>query len=327
VPGVSGEFARWKAREDRRHDRELRESLQQRQRRMRVLLAAACISVVLGALGVLGYVVERGLRMRAEASERNAQLAYATGALDQGTALHLAGRGYESRRAFERSRDQLRQLGESTLAPQVGLYRSFREFESPLNTLPHADGVMAAAWLPDSTHAVSAGDEGIIRLWDVPAAGPYRTFRRQNANISAAGHLRRRALAALGGADQSVPTVGHRQRQEICKLGEHLGEIRGVAFPRTGRGLAAQPIFLARSTLGCAEWQSAGEGHAPTRSAFYGVAFAPDDGRALGGTPTNARSGSAHANLPTRAPPITGHSGYDSKRLLARRPADSLGKF
>ncbi len=282
-------------------------------------MVAVCGFAFLSGLAVLGYFAERDLRLHAEASERKAQLASAASALDQGIALHLAGRGYESRRALERSRDQLRQLGESALGPQLGLYRSYREFEAPINTLPHNDGVMTVAWLPDSRRAVSAGEEGIIRLWDVPTARVIRTFTGHKANVSALAVSADGRLLLSGAADQSVRLWDIESGREIRRLGEQLGEIRGVAFsPDASRALAGSADLPGSMLL----WElPSGKVLAkitpPTRSGFYGVAFAPDGRRALG-TTYQRQIWTFDTTSGELAPPMDGHTGYVIQAVFSR---------
>ena len=94
--------------------------------------------------------------------------AYAAGAVDQGTALDLAGKGQESRAAFERCAISSASSANRRLPAKWVSSARTASSRSPINTITgHTDGVMSVAWLADNVRAVSTGEDGTIRIWDV----------------------------------------------------------------------------------------------------------------------------------------------------------------
>jgi WD40 repeat protein/serine/threonine protein kinase len=256
-------------------------------------------------------------RSLAQTGERNAQVAYAEGALDQGTALHLAGRGRESRAAFVRARDSMSRLGLSTRAAEVGLYRSFREFEAPVNTLTgHTDGVMAVAFHPDGVHACSASEDGTVRLWDLRTGEVIRTFRGHTGTVTCVAVSPDGRYLLSGGGDQTVRLWDVGTGRELQSFYETTGQVRGVAFSPDGRlGLSATAERGGAVRL----WDVHGGKLIPVDRRFetaqegaysyYGVAFSPDGRRFLATTYEgsvwiwDARTGQA-------LPELRGHAGY-----------------
>ncbi|MDQ3440420.1 MAG: protein kinase, partial [Planctomycetota bacterium] len=224
-------------REQRAAEAAHRETSRRRHRLLRIAAVVSVILVALSALAVVGFFRERRLRVAA-------QTAYATGAVDQGVALHLAGRATQSRAAFVRARETFAHLGASTLAAEVGLYRSLREFEPPIATMTGPDGVMAVAWLPDGRRVVSAGDGGSLKLWDALTGRLLRTFVESGPIVSAVAiSPSGTQLVSAGGKDEPIrlwDVEGGKELTTFGKPGDKAGrEVRGLAFSPDGQRIAA----------------------------------------------------------------------------------------
>ncbi|HSA29685.1 MAG TPA: protein kinase [Phycisphaerae bacterium] len=259
--------------------------------RLPVAVAAGFVLMLatglLVALILLGQVAKE--RALAQDRERTAQSAYADGALEEGTALHLAGQGQASRAAFRRARDALTGLGLSPLPSEVGLYRSFREYDAPIQTLSgHLDGLMAVAWLPDGVRACSASEDGTVRLWDVRTGREIRTF------IGHAGAVHCLAVSPdgkyilSGGEDRKARLWYVETGDEDPPAFTQTGPVRGVAFSPDGRSV----LFVPATTGGAVLLgdvhrreiiQSFKASDKEPRS-YYGVAFSPDGRRVLATT-------------------------------------------
>ncbi len=226
----------------------------------------------------------------ARSRERIAQAAYAEGALDQGTALHLAGRGQDARGAFKRAREALLAVGRSPLPAEVGLYRSFRAFEAPINTLTgHSQGLMAVAWLPDGRRACSASEDGTIRLWDVRGGRELEPpFRGHAGAVHCLAVSRDGRHLLSGGEDRTVRLWDIETRQEVMEpLREPMGQVRGVALSSDGRWALSAPADEGGAVrlwdLQSRELRSLLPGDADEYT-YYGVAFSPDGQSALATT-------------------------------------------
>jgi WD40 repeat protein/class 3 adenylate cyclase len=282
-------------RQKRRHDTELREHARRRRRHLRL---AAGVSVALAfamLLAVVGYLrekrmhdLERQLRLRAEDSERATQLAYASGSVDEGLALHMAGRAQPSREALIRASDTFRRFGAATEKIDVGLFRSFREFDAPIQTIDAASGgLMAVVWLPDGIRAASSGDDGSVRLWDARSGVQLRSFTGHKGLVGALA-ISPDGRQLLSGGKDGMLRLWDIQRGDapLRTLEGSEDEIRGAAFSPDGQ-------FAVSGTYGIAPavrlWRLDSGAcirtiPSPNGLSIYGVNFSPDGRRMLATT-------------------------------------------
>jgi len=271
--------------------------------------AAAGIALILA----MGLFFSLALWRQARA-EHQARVAHAAAALEQGTALHLAGRGQESRAAFVRARDALAELGASTLPAEVGLYRSLREFGDPVNTLGgHWDGLMAVAWLPNGINACSASEDGTARLWDVRTAREIRRFNGHSGAVSCLAVSPDGRYLLSGGEDHTVRLWDIETAREIRPPFEQTAQVRGVAFSPDGRCVLAAPAepggALRLWDIETGDLIRSFETPVKGAYAYYGVAFSADGRQLLATTYEgsvwiwDARTGQTPSEL-------VGHTGY-----------------
>jgi WD40 repeat protein/tRNA A-37 threonylcarbamoyl transferase component Bud32 len=212
-------------------------------------------------------------RQLAEVREREARLASARAAAEEGSALHLAGRGEESRQAFRRARQAWLELEHSILPTDVGLYRSVREYDAAISTMRgHTDGLMSVTWLPDGRRACSAALDGTVRLWDVPTARELRCFRGQGTPVTSVAVSPDGRLMLSGTRDlvQVWELDSGFERGRLCGFS---AEVRGIAVSPDGCWVAAA---LAGPDTGLRLWHvasMAAAGAFATGEKCCGVAF------------------------------------------------------
>jgi WD40 repeat protein len=145
----------------------------------------------------------------------------------------------------------------------------------------HAQQVRSAVFAPDGSRALSAGQVGTVRLWDVAAGKELRCLRGHrgpvwNAALSPVGH---RALS--GGSDRTMRLWDLDTGQELRRFHHPPGWVLCVAFSPDGRRalsacFSVLHLWDLESGRELARWQ----GHADWVRA---VAFSPDGRWALSG--------------------------------------------
>jgi WD40 repeat protein/class 3 adenylate cyclase len=264
-------------RAERADDARHRAASVRRHRLYRVAAAVAVVLALVSSLALVGFFRERRLRV-------DAQMAYAAGAVDQGTALHLAGRGQQSRGAFVRARNTFMKLGASALPADVGLYRSYREFDAPLLTIPAGTaGIMSVAWL-GGDRVASTAEDGAVCVWDARTGRSLRRFTGHDGLAGALAVSPDGRYLLTGGADKRIRLweIDGPSDDPAAQFPESC-EVRGVAFSPDGKFAASGS---GRPTPTVRVWDLAGRTEvesfaAPAGQAFYGVAFSPDGARVL----------------------------------------------
>ncbi|MGB7156770.1 MAG: WD40 repeat domain-containing protein, partial [Tepidisphaeraceae bacterium] len=254
----------------------------------RRLLRVGAVAVVLGAATLAATVIPYIQQLRLRASRRETQWTQAAMGLEQGIASHFTGRIAESRQAFAVARDAFGRLGVSTLPAEVGLYRSVREFDAPINTVQaSSDGLMSVAFLPDGHRAAATAEDGTVRLWDLRTGEALRDFVGHEGLVGALAVSPDGRRLLTGGLDQFIRLWDVETGQLLREMLEPTGEVRGVAFAPDGK-LALTGSYCKDATLRLWDLQTGEQLRTYRRptdpSHYYGVAFSPDGRRVLATT-------------------------------------------
>jgi WD40 repeat protein/serine/threonine protein kinase len=122
----------------------------------------------------------------------------------------------------------------------------------------HEGSVKRTAFSPDGKRALTAGQDGTLRLWDLSNGRELHRMRGHTAAAVAFSPDGRRALT--GGSDGTMRLWDLESGEELHRFVGHAGEVQGVAFSADGRrylsGGADRTMRL---------WQLPAPGPAPTK--------------------------------------------------------------
>lgn len=163
----------------------------------------------------------------------------------------------------------------------------------------HKSKIQDVIFTPDGRHLVSAGDDKVVRVWDVATGRTVRTIRGQvgpgdEGKIYAAALSSDGRTLAVGGWLVGTPAQSRSIRLHDFESGEVVGMLEGhgnvvvdLAFSSDGRRLASgshdDTVRLWERTGDDGEWRSGPvlEGH---EDYVYAVAFSPDGRRVASGS-------------------------------------------
>jgi WD40 repeat protein len=165
---------------------------------------------------------------------------------------------------------QVRRVGASATTPE----------SSPFTG--HDGAVSCVALSPDGRRAISGGDDGTLRLWDLTSGKEVRRFEGHREAVSAVAFSADGRLAASGGRDRTVRVWEVDGGRERARLEGHLGKVLCVTFSPRGDWLLSGGDD---TTLRLWDVEKAREvrrfaGHT---AAVTSVAFSPGGATALSG--------------------------------------------
>ena len=232
-------------------------------------------------------------RARAVEQERVARRRLMEGLVFAGDSLTHAGEHARGRASYVQAWDLARALGLSALPATTGLIDSAAASPPALLGPRPADGaatagrdfahprrVTAIELSPDGRRAVTAGEDGTIRMWDVPTGTELRRFPRCDANAASLAWDYDRGLLLSGHANGAIRLWDVAAGRELKRLDGHQYTAQSVAFFADGTR-----ILSAGSDNTVRLWDlSAGRvvrvmrGH---RAAVFFACLSPDERQAL----------------------------------------------
>jgi WD40 repeat protein len=170
--------------------------------------------------------------------------------------------------------------------PAEGQGRSVRLWDattgSPLRALGgHVGSIHTLVFSPDSRWLISAGSDGIIRIWDMPEGPLFGTLEREKgraATIYALAFSPDGKLLASGGSDRLIHLWDLPSGRLVRSLEGHANWVLGLAFALDGSRLASagadQTVRLWDPAQGRQVLTLRGH-----EDRVHGVAFSPDGSR------------------------------------------------
>jgi WD40 repeat protein len=129
-------------------------------------------------------------------------------------------------------------LSRNLLAALVLLPAPVLAGETPLR-LRHDGAVYGVAFSPEGRALITAGADGIIRVWDVASGRQKKGWNSSQGAIYALALSADGKTLATGGSDSTVRLWDMATEKETARLTGHKGDVEGLALSRDGRFLAA----------------------------------------------------------------------------------------
>jgi len=212
-------------------------------RRNRVVVlasAAVLLALLLGLVGTLLYAHQTNLaRLVAEGAKRAAEIEGAERLISEGDALGAASRWPEARDRYTLARQRLLELGQPTLAADLGLWDAVRAIPVLNSFYPNVGEIECAEVFPDGRTAATGGKDGRLIIWDLAIAREILIVPAHQGPVHALAISPDGATVVTGGEDgkAKVWNVSDREQRQVFTI--HGKPVRAVAVLPDGNRAAS----------------------------------------------------------------------------------------
>jgi len=154
----------------------------------------------------------------------------------EANALGAAGQWEASRARHSEAARAYRRMGVFSPEPELGLLDAHHHAPPPLLTFAgHSGAVRAVVFSSDGRRALSAGDDGTLRLWDVRLGREIRTLRGHAGALTSVALSADGRVALSGGQDGTARLWDVTTGQTLRALRVAGDSVRKVALSPDGR--------------------------------------------------------------------------------------------
>jgi eukaryotic-like serine/threonine-protein kinase len=208
-----------------------------RHRLATALMTVVCVAILssLGALSFHAASMSRA-QLRAEVARQAAEEKLALSLVSQGDTLAANGRIVAASGLFKDAQRVFRALGKSTFAADLGLMVAHRSGSVPLTVFEgHVGAVTAVKFLPDADRAISTGEDGTARVWDVSTGRSLLVFKAHSDQLWALAVDSLGGKAATGGIDGVVKVWDVNTGKVLVNFAGHNARVSSLVFSADGK--------------------------------------------------------------------------------------------
>ena len=208
-----------------------------RHRLATALMTVVCVATLSAVGASLFHAASMSrAQLRADTARHEAEVKLAQSLVSQGDTLAANGRIVAASALFKDAQRVLRGLGKSTFPADLGLMVAHRSGSVPLTVLEgHVGVVTAVKFLPDARRAVSTGEDGTARVWDVSTGQSLLVFKAHRDQVWALAVAADGAKVATGGYDGTAKVWDVNTGKVLASFTEHNARVAALVFSADGK--------------------------------------------------------------------------------------------